>query len=187
MSKKMSVKSMVEISKMYDVSPVKITIPLGEDSVEITVKKILSFKEACDYVNRCVFSCFHDQEYFPHLRGFATLKNLLLSYTDCKLPSDEEEQYKLLFSLSSDFYSKIYEVIDKAQFKSLQNSVDEAIQFEKDKLVRTNPLFSSLDKMITTFSESIDANTIQKLTEMADKIKSVPQSDVVKVLLDKDN
>lgn len=185
MNKKMSVKTTNDICKTQDITPVKISIPLGEDAVEITVKRILNFKEACDFINRCVFACFDGDIYLPQLRDFAFLKGLLLAYTDCKLPADEEEQYKLLFALPSDFYSKIYEVIDKPQLNSLKNSISDAIAFEKEKLVKKNPLISTLEKMLSDLGEMVSPESIQKLTEMADQIKGMSQKDIVKALLSK--
>lgn len=185
MNKKMSVKTMSDICKMQDTSPVKISIPVGEDSVEITVKRLLSFKEACDFINHCVFACFDEDLYLPQLRDFAFLKGLLLAYTDCKLPSDEEEQYKLLFSLPSDFYSKIYNVIDKPQLNSLKNSISDAIAFERDKLVKKSPLLTALEKMLSDMGEAISPESIQKLTDMANQMKGMSQQDIVKTLLTK--
>lgn len=185
MNKKMSVKAITDICKMQDVSPVKVEFSVGEDIVEMSVKKILPFKEACDFVNRCVFGCFDGETYLPQLRDFAFLKGLVLTYTDCKLPADEEEQYKLLFSLPSSFYSKIYEVIDKVQLTSLKNSIGEAIDFEKERLARKNPLVDSLEKMFANFNENTSPDVVQKLTNMADQIKDLSQKDIVNVLLDK--
>lgn len=185
MNKKMNVKTMQDICKMQDTSPAKVSVSLGEDSVEITVKRLLNFKEACDFINQCVFACFDEDTYLPHLRDFAFLKGLLLSYTDCKLPADEEEQYKLLFSLPSDFYSKIYAEIDKPQLNSLKNSISDAIQFERDNLMKKNPLSAVLEKMASDLSAAVSPESIQKLTDMADQMKGMSQQDIVKALLSK--
>ncbi len=185
MNKKMSVKTMNDICKMQDTSPAKVTVTFGEDSVDITVKRILNFKETCDFINQCVFACFDEDVYLPHLRDFAFLKGLLLAYTDCKLPADEEDQYKLLFSLPSDFYSKIYGVIDKPQLNSLKNSINDAILFEREKLLKKNPLSTALEKMMSDLGALVSPESIQKLTDMADKMKGMSQQDIVKALLSK--
>lgn len=183
MAKKMNVKVMSEFCKAQNLEPVKISFDVGDESVEITVKRILSFKEACDFVSGCTYACFSEDDYFPHLRDFAFLREVLTAYTDCKLPTDEEAQYKIIFGLPDSFYEKLYKVIDTTQISSLKQSIADAIDFEKEKLLKKSRLLSMLEKVVSEMQDVMKPENVQKLTDMADKIQGVSQEDVVTALL----
>ena len=187
MKKKLSVRALTDISKANDNSPVEVVYSTANGDVQFTVKRLLSFQEASNFIVGCVYGCFDDDHYYAELRDFAFLKNLLMAYTDCNLPEDEEKQYALLFSLPDDFYAKIYSEIDQTQFETLKNSVEEQIQFQKERLLhksKWDEVADSLQKAINSISDNLTPENMENITRLAQTTKAADMRTLAHSIID---
>lgn len=114
--------------------------------IEVTVRRILPFREVLAFVNSVVNSCFTSDtgDYVPEAREFAIYSNVLEKYANFTMPKKLEKQYELIYG--TDAFETVREYIDPVQFQSICRAIDEKVRY------RTQTNIDAVQKQIDELS-----------------------------------
>lgn len=147
----------------------------GAEEFEITVRKVLPFGEAMDFMSEIVTMCVDTEsgEYIPEAYDMAVRMYTLIHYANFAMPSSIEKAYWLLYS--TDVYGYVVDAVDVTQYAALIRAVDNKIAFLTDMIKSTavytmETLSARMESVVASAEKtfgSIDTETINKF---ADKV-----------------
>ena len=127
----------------------------------IAITKTISMKDALEFISEVVNACFSEDSltYVPTAKDVAIRIMVIRKYTNISLPESYEDMYDLLYR--SDIVSAVAEEINRSQFMTILQSIDENIDYIKS----TNVSFANkqLDSAGDKLEELI--NTVSGLFE----------------------
>lgn len=90
----------------------------------IVVKTFLTFAETVRFTDNVMNACFNREKdmFLPEGLDYAFRINVLMSYTNLEIPSNIEDQYRMVFE--TEIYDLVCAAINPAQLDSLKRSVD---------------------------------------------------------------
>jgi hypothetical protein len=123
----------------------------------IAITKTISMKDALEFISEVVNACFSEDSltYVPTAKDVAIRIMVIRKYTNISLPESYEDMYDLLYR--SDIVSAVAEEINRSQFMTILQSIDENIDYIKS----TNVSFANkqldsagdkLEELINTVS-----------------------------------
>lgn len=128
-------------------------------TVSITISKSIPLEEAYDFVNVVVENCFIDGIYFPIYKNISIARALIVYFTDLHISENFDDIYKILneTNLMEDIkrYASMFQIHD------LLSSIDEAISFEKEKILKN----SAFEEMMVSLGDLI-ASGMDKLSQL---------------------
>lgn len=126
--------NLVDISKVLELSNFKEQKLTLMDSIEVTIFPLLTLKQTLAFIDNVVDSCFDSESgaYLPELKELAIGLNILMMYTNCRIPDDIEDRYRILYAMNK--CQDIIDIIDKNQFYDIMQAIDEAIEHKKNML-----------------------------------------------------
>lgn len=152
-SKKVSINTMDKIVKENKVE--NATFEWNGATVE--VKRTLSFTDLLKLVQVICASCFTNDtgEYLPEARELATRAGVMDAYTNVRLPDNIDHKYEILFG--TDIYEKVVQYIDRMQFGTLLNCIDEKLDY----LAEANIIMvrKQMSDAMQKFEQMIDQTT----------------------------
>lgn len=172
MAKKNKVSKKVDISKLVDSSKFTDKTITLLDKVEIIVHPFLSLRQTLTFIDNVVESCFDSEtgDYLPELKDLSIGLNILMMYTNCNIPDDIEERYRLLYVINQ--CQDIIEVVNKNQFNDIMHIIDESIEYKKSLLAN-----ASIEKANSILNALQSANS-----ELSSKFKEFEDMDMDKIL-----
>lgn len=121
------------------------------NGVEVTVKKTLSLKEALEFVDSVVKSCFTEDTntYMPEIKDFAIKTCILEKYANFTMPSNIEYQYALIYS--TDAVERVLSYVNTQQF----NEICRAISDKIDNIAQANieAINKQMNELYNAFSD----------------------------------
>ncbi len=174
-NKKISFGKIEEIIKEYDGGTQAKMLHVGGEEVKIKIKHSLSLKEATDFINIVSTGCFTEIDgelsYVPYYKEF-WLNCCLLSFYVENFKDDSNSERLYDFFMKTPIIQIILGTINEFQYKGILNSINEAIDFNKQIILRQHK--SSLDELLDNIN-----NIVLKL---ADKVEDVNFEDLEKYL-----
>lgn len=173
----------ISINKLESVMyPTTVTIPLGdEEGTEVTVRKVLPFKEMLQFVEDVVSACIDGEtgRYIPEAKDLCICNGLLTRYANCNLPENIEKQYDLMYG--TDLVRRIREVIDVNQYFEIMDAIDERISHELR--LSESTLASQVAELLDKINDFVDQsnNMFGDISgeDMAQVAKNLAQIDVL--------
>lgn len=91
--------------------------------LSITVRQMIPFKEVSQLINSVMSNCIIEDGgiFVPEAMDFAMRVNVILRYTNVELPSDIEEQYRIVYG--SGLYEEIEAVINQSQIRAIKDTL----------------------------------------------------------------
>ena len=141
------------------------TIGTKENTVEVTVKKTLSFEERRDMVNGIVDMLFvndgeNGEQYCPYLKKFAFEYHIVTYFTNISLPAKVDAIWDFLST--TDIANRIVCSVPDGYVAEIIAEANEMIEFKKIKLAKQSKFDEVLSSAVGLFK------TISKKLEGAD-------------------
>ena len=136
----------------------------------IAITKTISMKDALEFISEVVNACFSEDSltYVPTAKDVAIRIMVIRKYTNISLPESYEDMYDLLYR--SDIVSAVAEEINRSQFMTILQSIDENIDYIKSTNVSANKQLDSagdkLEELINTVSglfEGVSSGDVKSL------------------------
>lgn len=149
------------------------------DDMTIEVKKRLDMKQAMQFVQDIVSTCFDDEEatYIPEIFDAAIRIGTLMHYAGFDVPKDAGKAFSVVYN--TDLFDRVLAIIDKKQFEELITGAKRKMAFKRDLLVSTaaQKVLELITKMDDVFvkgakvMESVNAEELSyTMKEITDKI-----------------
>lgn len=181
-----------QFDKVYEKRKETSVIPYqinNEETIEITVKKYLSFSDMYIFVNSVVNNCFDDEgNYLSYIKDFVIKSKLISIYTNLRTPDNIEKLNSWIYNTT--LCSDIKREINSQQYFGLIDSIDDEIERRirlNRKESKLDVLFNDISNLVNKFSENFDTETIEKITSLADALKGkdFTQDDIVNSILNR--
>lgn len=130
------------------------TIGTKENTVEVTVKKTLSFEERRDMVNGIVDMLFvndgeNGEQYCPYLKKFAFEYHIVTFFTNISLPAKVEDIWDFFYT--TDVANRVVSSLPDGYVAEIIAEANEMIEFKKVKLAKQNKLDEVLSSAVDLF------------------------------------
>ena len=130
------------------------TIGAKENTVEVTVKKTLSFEERRDMVNGIVDMLFvndgeNGEQYCPYLKKFAFEYHIVTFFTNISLPAKVEDIWDFFYT--TDVANRVVYSLPDGYVAEIIAEANEMIEFKKVKLAKQNKLDEVLSSAVGLF------------------------------------
>ena len=152
-------------------------------SIEVQIKKTLSFTEMMEFVNDVVLSCFQeDGGFVPEVMDFAIRSNILSKYANFSLPDKLEHRYEIIYK--TDIIDLVCSRINGAQLNEIVASINRKVEF----LCNSNALMikRQVNDLISAFND-LQARTSDDIAKLANVLSSgeLDEGKIVEAYLDK--
>lgn len=94
------------------------------NGIKIMIRPIITLGETINLVNSVMDSCVdHSRGMFlPEMLDFTFRANVILAYTNIRLPHDINSQYILLYG--TDLYADLLEVVNNSQIEAMEKCIE---------------------------------------------------------------
>lgn len=161
-------------AKIAEVETIQIPV---YDGIIVDVKRSLGMKEALQFVQDIVSTCFDEEEatYIPEIFDAAVRIGTLMHYAGFDVPKEADKAFKVVYE--TELFDSILQVIDGRQFDELIAGAKRKIAFKRDLLTATaaqkvTELIAKMDEVMSKSVEVIDkvdteelSNTIKEIAE----------------------
>jgi len=138
--------------------------------INVTVTKVLPFKEVVGFVHSVANSCFTDNNvYIPESLSFAIKTSVLERYANFTMPADVNLQYDLIYR--TDAFDEVVSRIDNIQLMEIQEAINatvnnrikanaEVINKQMNELYAA---FDNIQKQLTDIFSGIGSDDLKNL------------------------
>ena len=188
-------KSKKQIEAEKETTPlfnIECTYTTLEDDIEhkFNARKSAGIFEIAAMVESCSDKII-ETGYRPYFRDFFLNRYLVMTYTDVEIVEDMETEYELYNN--STLIPEVKRIVSYGnQLELIEKSLDEAIEFKKQKLIAETSSVS--DGIIIAFTEllnalkekveSIDFEKYNDLIPMAQKFKNMDEKSIIRAIVD---
>ena len=164
------VRNMISITQIDEaMSVIGNTAEVTWMGIGIEVTRTIGVTDAMSFVQDVVAACFDEESYYPEAYDFAVRRNILLRYTNVRLPESVEHSYTIVYS---GIVEAILEAVNAHQLNEIRLAIDNSIEHTIEK--RMNDVRKECEQMIEQLG------TVAQ--QLSDFMSQVSPEDVQKML-----
>lgn len=152
------------------------------ETVEVEVKKLLSWEDFSSFVNNVVEGCFDGDEYYSNLKDFNIMVNTAMYYTNLTLPSNTNKLYEFLYNID------IVSYINRSQYEEIIKAINDGIEFKKQQILHKsslNGLIEDIREIVSGMKDSFNPNEIKSVVTKIAKMKEINTQAIIDVVKEK--
>ena len=167
-------------SDMNDNNTVQLEYVGTRGKFEFSVKRILGFDEAMEFVSSIVVLCsdLDNGVYRPQSLDFAIRFCTLAVYAGIEVPNGDniKKAYDVIYK--TDLYDMVREAVDGAQYEALVHAAVQRIKYERDMVVsaavaQVNQLIAKMNEVMADGQQIMDQLNGEEMSERIHELEKV--------------
>lgn len=137
--------------------------------VDIVIRKTIGLKQAFEFVNQSVNSCFAEKDgaYMPEMKDFVIRACLVEKYTNIRSPENPEKLYDILYK--TDLCNVVCGNIYIEQFNALVEAINDKLDYVSSADVKAvQKVSENIGSLIQNFTDvfsGVTADDVKKITD----------------------